>query len=183
MVWPYLLSVNECFPFWVSDLKLLNSSAWFSVLKQWWRLWSWLFVWFISAVLLYIRSSFLFGNDNKSPNCLLNAKYYLKWSHIGESISIKTAEYAMFVACASIKCSSPERRSPDQLQIWQLCGIFFTGLLQSISFFNFMSVSCLRTILTRKKSVGWLLSFLFLLVVEFFLNFFKIAVQFGGMSG
>lgn len=128
-------------------------------------------------------SFFLFGNDNKSPNCLLNAKYYLKWSHIGESISIKTAEYAMFVACASIKCSSPERRSPDQLQIWQLCGIFFTGLLQSISFFNFMSVSCLRTILTRKKSVGWLLSFLFLLVVEFFLNFFKIAVQFGGMSG
>lgn len=176
MVWPYLLSVNECFPFWVSDLKLLNSSAWFSVLKQWWKLWSWLFVWFISAVLLYILQFLsLLGNDNKSPNCLLNAKYYLKWSHIGESISIKTAEYAMFVACASIKCSSP--------QIWQLRGIFFTGLLQSISFFNFMSVSCLRTILTRKKSVGWLLSFLFLLVVEFFLNFFKIAVQFGGISG
>lgn len=136
MVWPYLLSLNECFPFWRSDVKLLNSSAWFSVLKQWWTLWSWLFLWFISAVLLYILQFLsLLGNDNKSPNCLLNTKYYLKWNHIGESISIKTAEYTMSMTCASIKCSSP--------QIWQ---VFFTSLLQSISFF--MLVTCFVSILT-----------------------------------
>lgn len=72
----------------------------------------------------------LLGNGNKSPNCRLKAKYYLKQSHIRGSVSIKPAEYTVCIYCVSIKLSPP--------QIWQVPWFFFTDPLQSVSFFHFM---------------------------------------------